>query len=100
MNFAADLALQYADFGLPATHHPVAGGADVVGQAIIDMPGMTVIGGEILATDYSLRYPVATFPVVRRGDTFAVGGVTYTVREAPQPVGVDGLEHIVPLART
>lgn len=99
MDFTSDLAMLYADFGKPATHHKLAGGADVVGQAILDEPGMTVIGGEVLATDFSLRYPAATFPVVRRGDTFAIGGITYTAREAAQPVSVDGLEYIVPLAK-
>ena len=100
MDFAADLALLYAEFGLPATHHPVAGGADAGGQVILDQPGMMLLGGEVLATDYSLRYPAVTFPVVRRGDTFTVAGITYAAREGAQPVSVDGLEYSVPLART
>lgn len=99
MDFANDFSIVYADFGQSVTHRPAAGGGDAVGQAILDQPGMTVIGGEVLATDYSLRYPAETFPIVKRGDTFFTGGVTYTAREAAQPASVDGLEYIVPLAR-
>jgi hypothetical protein len=98
MDFTADLPSYYADFGADATHTAAVGGAVTAGQVILDQPGQTLIGGEILATDYSLRYPAATFPAVKRGDTFLVGGITYTAREAAQPL-LDGLEHIVPLSR-
>lgn len=99
MDFAADIALLYADFGRSVTHHPLAGGGDTVALAILDEPGVTLIGGEVLATDYSLRYPATAFPAVQRGDTFTLGSVVYTAREAAQPASVDGIEHIVPLAR-
>jgi len=99
MDLAADLATLYADFGQTVTHHPAAGGGDTVGLAILDEPGTTLIGGEQLATDYGLRYPAATFPSIKRGDTITIGAVTYNAREAAQPIGVDGLEHVVPLAR-
>lgn len=99
MDFAADLSIFYADFGLTVTHTPTGGGASAVGLAIFDQPGMALIGGEVLSTDYSLRYPFETFPVVKRGDTFLIGAITYTAREAAQPASVDGLEYIVPLAK-
>ncbi len=99
MNPAADLPLMYADFGQSATLHPLAGGADTVGVAILDQPGTALIGGEILATDYSIRFPAVTFPTVHRGDQFIVGGVTYTAREGAQPASIDGAERIVPLSR-
>lgn len=99
LDLSADLATFYADFGQTVTHHPAVGGGDTVGQAILDQPGTALIGGEQLATDYGLRYPAATFPSVKRGDTFSVGAVIFTAREAAQPIGVDGLEHVVPLAR-
>jgi hypothetical protein len=99
MNPAADLALFYVDFpAQSATLRPVLGGPDTVGMAILDAPGTTLIGGEILATDFALRFPRATFPTVRRGDQLIVAGHTYTAREAAQPASVDGLESIVPLA--
>lgn len=99
MNLAADLAMFYADFpAVDVTYTPTTGTGHA-GRAIFDQPGMTIIGGEVLATDYSLRYPAATFPAVKRGDVFAIGGVSYTARENAQPASVDGLEHIVPLAK-
>ena len=99
MDLSSDLSILYADFGVTVTHTPTGGGASAAGLAIFDQPGMTLIGGEVLATDYSLRYPAATFPSVKRGDTFLVGAITYTAREAAQPASVDGLEYIVPLAK-
>lgn len=98
MNPAADLALFYVDFpAVDVSYTPLAGTASV-GRAIFDQPGMTLIGGEVLATDYSLRYPATTFPNVKRGDAFGIGGVNYTARENAQPL-IDGAEHTVPLAK-
>lgn len=99
MDFTADLALFYSDFGQPATLAPQGGGAAVTGAAILDLPGTTVVDGQLLATDYSLRFPLATFPAIKRGDTVVVGGASYTVREGAQLIGVDGLEAIVALAK-
>lgn len=99
MDFAADLKLFYDGFAIDATHTSAAGGASRTGKAIFDQPGTALIGGDVLATDYSLRYPAATFPAVKRGDTFRINGATYTARETAQPAVVDGLEHIVPLER-
>ena len=99
MDFTADLALFYSDFGQPATLTPQGGGAAVAGLAILDLPGTTVVDGQLLATDYSLRFPLATFPAIKRGDTVVVAGVSYTVREGAQLIGVDGLEAIVALAK-
>ncbi|MBC2731379.1 hypothetical protein [Thiobacillus sp.] len=91
-----DLAPFYADFAVPVIHTPLVG-SPASGQALFDQPGTTLIGGEILATDYALRYPVTTFQEVKRGDQFSIGGTTYTARESAQPASFDGLEHIVPL---
>lgn len=98
MDFAADLSLFYADFGVEVTHTPKLGGASRLSRAIHDQPGMTMIGGDILATDHTLRYPTADFPLVRKGDTFLIRGVTYAARENAQPLQ-DGLEFTVPLVR-
>lgn len=95
----SDLAPFYADFAVTVTHTPLVG-SPVTALAIFDQPGTTLIGGEILATDYSLRYPVTTFQAVKRGDAFSIGGATYSARESAQPASIDGLEHIVPLARS
>lgn len=99
MDFTADLAIFYSDFGQPATLKPQGGGAAVTGAAILDLPGTTVVDGQLIATDYSLRFPIATFPAIKRGDTVVVAGASYTVREGAQLIGVDGLEAIVALAK-
>lgn len=95
----SDLSPFYADFGEQVTHTPLTGSV-VVGKALFDRPGAAVVGGDILATDYALRYPAATFAAVKRGDAFTIGGVAYTARESAQPATIDGLEHIVPLSRS
>ena len=99
MDIHSDIAaLFYADFGVQAVHTPAGGGATTTALAILDQPGTEIVGGEILATDYTLRFPAASFPAVKRGDTFVIDGTTYSAREAAQPL-LDGGEHIVPLAR-
>jgi hypothetical protein len=98
MDFASDIALMYDEFGVDVLHTP-ATGAPAAGRAIFDQPGMAMIGGEVLATEFGLRYAATTFPAVRRGDRLAVAGVPYTARENPQPT-LDGLEFTVPLARS
>jgi hypothetical protein len=92
----SDLAPFYADFAVTVTHTPLVGSV-ASGLALFDRPGTELIGGEILATDYSLRYPVTTFQAVKNGDAFSIAGVTYTARESAQPASLEGLEHIVPL---
>lgn len=98
MDFSDDLAAFYADFGVSASHTPNAGGQVTTALAILDEPGTEVIGGDVIATDYSLRFATASFPAVKRLDAFSIGGVTYTAREDAQPLQ-DGLEQIVPLAK-
>lgn len=107
MNPAADLAIFYAAFpAVNVTHTPRGGGAVTPGRAIFDQPGMTVINNELLATDLGLRFPAASFPAVRKGDTFAIAdaagvfdGHIYTARENAQPTQ-DGDERTVSLAKS
>lgn len=94
-----DVSLFYADLAVSVIHQPLVG-TPITGNALFDQPGTTIVGGEILATDYSLRYPVVTFQPVKRGDLFLVGATLYKARENAQPASIDGLEHIVPLARS
>ena len=98
MGFAADLAPFYADFGVTATWRPAVGGAPVSGKAILDQPGGSLFGGEVISTDTTLRYPVATFPRVEKGDRFTIDGADYLAREAALAVP-DGLEATVPLTK-
>ncbi len=98
MDFASDLSLFYLDFGVEVTLTPKGGGASSTGLALHDLPGVTVLGGEVLATDHTLRFLAAAFPTIRKGDTFKIGAVSYTARENAQPLQ-DGLEYTVPLVR-
>ena len=98
MDFFDDVLAMYADFGLDVIYTPAAG-SPVTGKALFDQPGTAIIGGEILATEYTLRYPLTTFPAVKRGDSFSIGGATYTARESAQPASLQGDEMIVPLAK-
>lgn len=97
MDFS-DLAPFYADFGADVTHTPAVG-SPATGKALFDQPGTAIIGGEILATDYTIRYPVTAFQAVKRGDSFTISGATYTARESAQPASLQGDEMIVPLAK-
>lgn len=98
MDFS-DLDPFYADFAVDVTHTPVVG-SPATGKVLFDRPGTTIIGGEILATDYTIRYPATTFQAVKRGDSFTIAGATYTARESAQPASLQGDEMIVPLARS
>lgn len=100
MNFANDIPLLYADFGLKLTHRPLAGGSSTTDFVIVDKPGLTVLGGDVIASDLSLRYPASRFPLVKRGDVFvnpANLAESYTAREQAQAATVEGDEYIVPL---
>lgn len=96
MDFAADTPLMYSDFGVLVTLTPKGGGASTSALALHRRPGTTVIGGDLLVTEHTLRYPLASFPNVKRGDTFAIGSETFKVRENPQ-VTAAGLEALAPL---
>lgn len=99
IDFAADLPAMYRALGaVSVAHTPSGGGATTTALALFDQPGQAVIGGDIVATDYSLRYPAASFPAIHRGDAIVVAGITYTVREDAQPT-LDGLEMLCPLKR-
>ena len=99
MDFAADLNLFYADFGKSVTWAPQVG-SPVTALALHDLPGDTLISGQLLSTDHVLRYPLASFPAVKRGDSFVIAGVAYVARESAQLIGVDGLEAAVPLYKS
>lgn len=99
MDFAADLPALYADFGVPVIHTALSDSSVTSIIGLHDQPGVELLGGEFLATDYTVRFVLADLPAgVRRGDALTVDGVSFTAREASQPL-LDGLEHIVPLAR-
>jgi hypothetical protein len=83
--------------GQTVTHTPAATGVPVDGLAQFNSPGSTLIG-DMLATEYSLRFPTATFQNVKRGDAFTVDGADYIARESPHRLN-DGAEMFVPLSK-
>jgi len=99
VDFSADITSFYADFGVEATHRPAAGGPPATGKVILDQPGGEIFGGALITTDYTLRFPVATFQDVQKGDRFTLNRTDYVARESAQPLQ-DGLEATVPLAKT
>ena len=98
MDFAANLAPLYADFAIDVTLTPKIGSPSS-GRAIHNHPGIVVLAGEALATEHTLRYPLATFPAVKQGDAFTIDGQNYITTDAPLST-LDGLERTVPLACT
>lgn len=97
---ADDLAIFYdLDLGaVEATLRPCAGGAPIIGFVHLRAPGIDLFNGAVATTDYTLRYPTATFPRVAVGDRITIGRTDYQVRDVPQPVA-DGLEATVSLAK-
>lgn len=98
MDFAADIALFYADFGTPARHTPAGGIASGLELVLFSLPSAASLGGDLVMTAPTIQYPTATFPAVARGDTFTLGAQVWKVSEAPQPTD-DGLEMIAILTR-
>lgn len=84
---------------LDAVHTPAAGGPPQAGRVILDQPGAEVFGGAVIVDAPSIRYPLAQFPDLRRGDRITIGNTEYTVRDAPMPVA-DGIEAVASLSCT
>ena len=99
MDLTDDLRLLYADWpAVDVLWIPLISTGNG-GRAIHDHPGTVALAGEALTTEHTLRYPVATFPAVKQGDAFTIGGQNYITTDAPLS-SLDGLEYTVPLART
>lgn len=75
MALTENLDLFLADFGVTVT----AGATSDLG--ILDMPSEVVADGVVLTTDYKVTCKTALFGALVYGDTVAVDGVNYTVRE-------------------
>lgn len=99
VDFSRSIAAVYREFGVQATFRPAAGGPPKDGLVILDQPGGEIFGGALITTDYTLRFPVATFQDVQKGDRFTLNRTDYVARESAQPLQ-DGLEATVPLAKT
>lgn len=98
MDFSPDFSIFYSDFADPVIWSPKGGGASVTGRALYRRPGEGFFNDALLGQEHTLRYPLATFPDVRKGDTFRIAGVDYIARENPQPRAA-GQEAVVPLIK-
>lgn len=88
---AADLAVMYAAFAVTATVGATSGPVHLR-QGDVDALG------ERITRDYSMRYRLADFPALVRGDAVTIESVAYEVREVRQ---VDnGVEAIARLTKT
>lgn len=96
---AEDLASLYADCADGnAVHTPAVGGASTTGSVTFHAPGSTVLGGQVMVTDYGITFAAGVFPAVKRGDVFVFAGTTYHAREAPESLYAGG-ELFVPLTK-
>ncbi len=78
MAISEDLNLFLDDFGVSCT----AGAVSALG--ILDMPSQIISGDMVLTTDYSLTARAADFGGLKYGDSIAVAGTNYQVRETRQ----------------
>jgi hypothetical protein len=69
------LATFFADFGVSVTAN------GVTGLGILDMPTETLLGDQVLSTDYTLTARASEFGSLKYGDAVTIDGVAYTVRE-------------------
>lgn len=99
MDFSADIALFYADFGTAATLTPSSGGsASGPHLVLFARASAATLGGELVMTAPTVQYIAADFPSASIGDAFTLGAEVWRIVEQPQPVE-DGLEYIAPVTR-
>lgn len=99
MAFSESLAAFFStsDFAVSATFTPKTGNNETA-NVILDAPSQMMFGGDMIGTDYVMRYRASDLPTIVRGCRGIIGGVTYVVREAPQVID-DGNIKIAKLGR-
>jgi hypothetical protein len=89
----------FSDFATVAQWRAGGTGTPVAVSVLFDAPGASVLGGEVLLTDYAVTLDATTLPQpVARGDTFTFGAATWRAREAAMP-SLDGVLVAVPLQK-
>lgn len=99
MAFSEDLTAFFStsDFAVSATFTPKTGN-DETANVILDAPSQVMFGGDMIGTDYIIRYRASDLPSITRGCRGVIGGVTYVMREAPKVMD-DGNIKIAKLGR-
>jgi hypothetical protein len=87
-----------AGFLVEAVWKPSAGGPAQPEKVRFRAPTENVLGGEALATDYSVRYAATKFPGLKRDEVLTIEGFKYAVREGPKSQ-LDGSEMEAKLTR-
>lgn len=96
--FATTLAPVYDALADDMVHAEALTGVQTPVRGIYTAPGETILDGVAMTTLATVRYTVASWPAVVRGDGIRLDGVDYTVREDPRSL-LDGLEAVIPLER-
>ena len=94
MAFAEDMSVFFsaAEFAVLATFVPF-GEAPLTASVMLNTPDDDILGGRIQTTEYLATMPTGTFPGISRGNTVAIDGAGYTVREVKQ-IGDGGLKTV------
>lgn len=87
-----NLDLFFADFGVSFTTGAISG------MCIKDMPGVNILGNQIIKVDHQVIVKTAQFGDLLYGDPVTVDGSAYTVKEA-MPVE-DGAFTLISLEKT
>lgn len=75
MAFSEVLSTFFADFGVSVTAN------GVTSTGILDMPTETLLGDQVLSTDYTLTARASEFGSLKYGDAVTANGIAFTVRE-------------------
>ena len=87
---AADAATYLADFGVPVTWQPTAGGTALAGLMIFDTPDADIAGGEVISRQYLVTFEAAAWPGLKRNEQLVIAGAAYQVNTKPNLLA-DGL---------
>ncbi|RCS59721.1 head-tail joining protein [Parvibium lacunae] len=78
--FVEDLALLFADFGVPASI--TVNGVTQTATVLFNKGDANIFADMQSSTDYNIIYPAASLLGIKHGMPIVVDGVQYTVREA------------------
>lgn len=67
---------------------------DLETAVIFDAPTEEILGGRGLSNEYTALLPAVEFPGIARGDSVAIDGISYTLRENPRLVEDGALKRI------
>ena len=75
-----NLDLFFADFGVSFTAGAISG------MCIKDMPGVNILGNQVILVDHQVLAKTADFGHLLYGNNVEIDGVAFIVKDAPMPV--------------